>query len=110
MVQTQKLARGLSAVMLATSMAACTGSPTVDQRTAMDRTGVSGALGGDPILFGVIAPLTGPVADAGAYVVSGLTIGVGKINAQGGVCGRPLEPIILDGRNDPQESANAAEN
>ena len=110
MVQTQKLARGLSAVMLATSMAACTGSPAVDQRTAMNRTGASGALGGDPILFGVIAPLTGPVADAGAYVVSGLTIGVGKINAQGGVCGRPLEPIILDGMNDPQESANAAEN
>lgn len=104
MIQTQKLAHGLSAVVLTTLMAACTGSPTVD------RTGASGALGGDPILFGVITPLTGPVADAGAYVVSGLTIGVGKINAQGGVCGRPLEPIILDGRNDPQESANAAEN
>ena len=84
MTQTQKLSRGLSAVVLATLMAACSGSPTVD------RTGASGALNGDPILFGVIAPLTGPVADAGAYVVSGLTIGVGKINAQGGVCGRPL--------------------
>ena len=64
----------------------------------------------EPIRFGVIEPLTGPVADAGAYVVSGLNIGVDKINADGGVCGRPLEPIILDGQNDPQESANAAEN
>ncbi|PKO04271.1 MAG: ABC transporter substrate-binding protein [Chloroflexi bacterium HGW-Chloroflexi-3] len=63
----------------------------------------------EPIKFGVIQPLTGPVADAGAYVVSGLKIGVDKINAEGGVCGRQLEPIIMDGKNDPQESVNAAE-
>jgi branched-chain amino acid transport system substrate-binding protein len=62
-----------------------------------------------PIKFGVVQPLTGPVADSGNYVVSGVRIGVDKINAEGGVCGRPLEAIIQDGKNDPQESANAAE-
>ena len=64
---------------------------------------------GEPVKFGVVQPLTGPVADSGSYVVSGLQIGIDKINAEGGVCGRPLEVIVVDGKNDPQESANAAE-
>lgn len=109
MTKTQKLAPVLSAFALVTLIAACTGNSAGDRQmaTASDR---PGALDGDPIQFGVIAPLTGPVADAGAYVVNGLTIGVARINSDGGVCGRPLEPIIFDGMNDPQESANAAEN
>jgi branched-chain amino acid transport system substrate-binding protein len=49
------------------------------------------------------------VADSGSYVTSGLKIAVDRINAAGGVCGRQLEPDIQDGKNDPQESANAAE-
>ncbi len=108
----EKLAIVLSASVLTASMAACTPSPAVDEQTspATDRVGELGAPHGEPIRFGVIAPLTGPVADAGSYVVNGLTIGVAKINAAGGVCTRPLEPVILDGMNDPQESANAAEN
>ncbi len=65
---------------------------------------------GEPIRFGVVQPLTGPVADSGSYVVSGVNIGVDRVNDMGGVCGRPLEAVVLDGRNDPQESANAAEN
>ena len=94
---------GLTVALFAAviSMTACTPNSAVDE---LDSSAV------EPIRFGVIAPLTGPVADAGSYVVSGLRIGVEKINAEGGVCERPLEPIILDGRNDPQESANAAEN
>ena len=63
----------------------------------------------EPIKIGVVQPLTGPVADSGSYVVSGVNIGIDRINANGGVCGRPLQVIIEDGKNDPQESANAAE-
>ncbi len=107
MTKKRKLALVLSAFALVTALAACSGSPAGDQQTASD---MAGGLDGDPIRFGVIAPLTGPVADAGAYVVNGLTIGVTRINSEGGVCGRPMEPVILDGMNDPQESANAAEN
>ncbi len=63
----------------------------------------------EPIKIGVVQPLTGPVADSGSYVVSGVNIGVDRINANGGVCGRPIQVIVEDGKNDPQESANAAE-
>ena len=64
----------------------------------------------EPIKFGVIEPLTGPVADSGNYVTDGMKLGVARINNEGGVCGgRMLEPIVMDGKNDPQESANAAE-
>ncbi|NPV74869.1 MAG: ABC transporter substrate-binding protein [Anaerolineae bacterium] len=63
----------------------------------------------EPVKFGVVEPLTGPVADSGSYVINGMNIGIDKINAEGGVCGRPLEAIVMDGKNDPQESANAAE-
>ena len=106
MTQKPTLALVRSAFVLAASMAACTASPGIDEERAPG----PGAPLGEPIRFGVIAPLTGPVADAGSYVVHGLTIGVAKINSEGGVCERPLEPLVMDGMNDPQESANAAEN
>ena len=109
MTQESKLATVLLALVFTASMTACTPSPAIDEQTPLTAAD-AGALQGDPIRFGVIAPLTGPVADAGSYVVNGVTIAVAKINSEGGVCGRPLEPVILDGRNDPQESANAAEN
>jgi branched-chain amino acid transport system substrate-binding protein len=63
----------------------------------------------EPIRFGVIQPLTGAIAAAGSYVVSGVNLAVERINSEGGVCGRNLEPVVVDGKNDPQESANAAE-
>ena len=94
MIQKHKLLFGSSVLALVGFMVACSASPGVNK----------------PIRFGVIQPLTGPVADAGSYVIHGLNIGLKQINSSGGVCGRQLEPIILDGRNDPQESANAAEN
>lgn len=89
----------LMAIMLAACAPSATPAPGTDGQPAV----------ADPIKIGVVQPLTGPVADAGAYVVSGLRIGVDRINANGGVCGRMIEPIIQDGKNDPQESANAAE-
>ena len=94
MIQQRKLSFVLSVFVLSGLMVACAAGPGAE----------------DTIRFGVIQPLTGPVADAGAYVLHGLTIGLEKINAEGGVCGKLLEPVVLDGRNDPQESANAAEN
>ena len=64
---------GLTVALFAAviSMTACTPNSAVDE---LDSSAV------EPIRFGVIAPLTGPVADAGSYVVSGLRIGVEKIN------------------------------
>jgi branched-chain amino acid transport system substrate-binding protein len=94
MIQKRKPIFVLSGFVFAGLMVACVAGPGAEET----------------IRFGVIQPLTGPVADAGSYVLHGLTIGFEKINSEGGVCGRLLEPVVLDGRNDPQESANAAEN
>ena len=63
----------------------------------------------DPIKVGVIQPLSGLIAAAGSYIVNGARIAVERVNARGGVAGRPLELIIEDNKSDPAETRNAAE-
>ena len=50
----------------------------------------------DPIKIGMVAPLTGPIADAGRYGVQGAKLAVEEVNKAGGVLGRPLELVIED--------------
>ncbi len=92
--------------LLAILLSAC-GQPAAP--SAPESGSTSQTTQGEPIKIGVVQPLTGPVADSGSYVVSGVEIAVDRINANGGVCGRPIEAVVQDGKNDPQESANAAE-
>lgn len=63
----------------------------------------------EPIKVGLIQPLSGPIAAAGTYIVNGAKIGVERLNAMGGVKGRPIELIIEDNKSDPAETRNAAE-
>jgi branched-chain amino acid transport system substrate-binding protein len=63
----------------------------------------------EPIKVGMIEPLSGPIAAAGSYITNGAKIAVERINAKGGVLGRPLELIIEDNKSDPAETRNAAE-
>ena len=63
----------------------------------------------DPIKVGLIQPLSGPIAAAGSYITNGAKIAVDRINAKGGVLGRPLELVIEDNKSDPAETRNAAE-
>lgn len=53
-------------------------------------------LAADPIKIGMVAPLTGPIADAGRYGVQGARLAVEEVNKAGGVLGRPLELVIED--------------
>jgi branched-chain amino acid transport system substrate-binding protein len=62
-----------------------------------------------PIIIGAVQPLTGPVSIDGLSVVDGIKIGMERINAGGGVLGRPIEVIVEDGKGDPVESVNAVE-
>jgi branched-chain amino acid transport system substrate-binding protein len=62
-----------------------------------------------PIVIGAVQPLTGWAALGGKNVVAGMKIGLEKINASGGVLGRPFDLIIEDGKADPVESVNAIE-
>jgi branched-chain amino acid transport system substrate-binding protein len=63
----------------------------------------------DPIKVGLIQPLSGPIAAAGSYITNGAKIAADRINAKGGVLGRPLELVIEDNKSDPAETRNAAE-
>ena len=72
---------------------------------------ISQALGQDkkPLAIGAVQPLTGWAALGGKNVVAGMKIALEKVNASGGVLGRPFELIIEDGKADPVESVNAIE-
>jgi branched-chain amino acid transport system substrate-binding protein len=50
----------------------------------------------DPIKIGMVAPLSGPIADAGRYGVQGAKLAIEEVNKAGGVLGRPLELVIED--------------
>jgi len=63
----------------------------------------------EPIKVGLIQPLSGPIAAAGSYITNGAKIAADRINAKGGVLGRPLELVIEDNKSDPAETRNAAE-
>jgi len=66
-------------------------------------------LGADPVKIGVVYPLTGPIAAAGSYQKAGVEIARDKINAEGGILGKPFTLFVEDGANDPAQSVSAAE-
>jgi len=67
------------------------------------------AFGADPVKVGVVYPLTGPIAAAGSYQKAGVEIARDRINAEGGILGKPVRVFIEDGANDPAQSVSAAE-
>ncbi len=67
------------------------------------------AFAADPVKVGVVYPLTGPIAATGKYMVAGVEIARDKINAEGGILGRPVQLFVEDGANDPAQSVSASE-
>jgi branched-chain amino acid transport system substrate-binding protein len=63
----------------------------------------------EAIKIGVIQPLTGPSAYDGQRVLKGIKLYTEKVNREGGVLGRPIELVIADNQNKPQESVSAFE-
>lgn len=60
----------------------------------------------DVIKIGVIAPLTGSVAQYGTAVEEGVKLKVEEINANGGINGKKIELIVADSKGDVQEATN----
>ena len=60
----------------------------------------------DVIKIGVIAPLTGDVAQYGVAVKEGVELKVAEINNAGGVNGKKIELIVADSKGDSQEAVN----
>ncbi|MFZ4816684.1 MAG: urea ABC transporter substrate-binding protein [Phototrophicaceae bacterium] len=63
----------------------------------------------EPIKVGVLHSLSGTMAISESPVLDATLLAIEEINAQGGVLGRPLEAVIVDGQSDweifAQESA-----
>jgi len=71
--------------------------------------GASGsATTGEPLVLGIITPLTGEVAIDGELTKKGIDLAVAEVNA-GGVGGRPIKVLLEDGACDPAATASAAE-
>lgn len=63
---------------------------------------------GEPIIIGGVFNSTGWMAAYDQPPQRGAQLAVDEINAAGGVLGRPLQLIVLDGRTDPATVFNAA--
>ncbi|GMO53379.1 MAG: ABC transporter substrate-binding protein [Termitinemataceae bacterium] len=61
----------------------------------------------DTIKIGYVGALSGDTSLWGQAGLNGLLLSAEKINASGGVQGKKIEIIGLDGRGDPQDSVNA---
>lgn len=67
----------------------------------------SGVLRREPIRIGILHSLSGTMAFSESGVVDAALLAIDQINAAGGVLGRPLEAVVVDGQSD--ESVFAAE-
>ena len=54
-----------------------------------------------PIVFGLIEPLSGPFKDVGTEVAAYVEYGVEQLNAAGGLLGRPVKLIQYDNQMKP---------
>ncbi len=82
---------------------------TVGIALALVALGVSAGWGGEPILIGLSAPLTGNYSEYGTNWKKAMDIAVEKINAKGGVKGRPIQIVAEDSKSDPKDSAQIAQ-
>jgi len=62
-----------------------------------------------PIKIGILHSLTGTMAISEKPVMEATLLAVEQINANGGVLGRQIEPVIVDGKSDPAVFAREAE-
>src|SRR5438552_1313013 len=62
-----------------------------------------------PSRIGVLHSLTGTMAISEKSLVDAILLAVDEINSRGGVTGRKIQPIILDGRSDWPTFARQAE-
>ena len=63
----------------------------------------------EPIAVGILHSQTGTMAVSEAPVVDATLLAIEEINAAGGVLGRRLKPVIVDGESNPDVFAAAAE-
>src|SRR5262249_29260583 len=63
---------------------------------------------GAPLRVGILHSLSGTLASSESPVVDATLLAIDQINAAGGVLGRPVEPVVRDGRSEAPVFAAAA--
>ncbi|MBE3577680.1 MAG: ABC transporter substrate-binding protein [Limnochordales bacterium] len=63
----------------------------------------------DPITIGFFGPLSGDNAEYGRHFLQAITLFADKVNAAGGIHGRPLKIVAEDDRANAREAANIAQ-
>jgi branched-chain amino acid transport system substrate-binding protein len=63
----------------------------------------------EPIVFGMVAPMTGDAADYGVQLETGVRLAIEEINAAGGIAGRPVDLVVCDDKCDPYEASMCAQ-
>ena len=76
--------------------------------TPADSTATGGAPSGEPIKIGVLTDITGAFSVVGISNQAIAQFTIDKINAEGGVLGRPLEMVLVDSATDPAVGAQVA--
>lgn len=64
---------------------------------------------GEPVTIGVSGPLTGPSAQYGKLWQEGFDLALDRINADGGINGRPLQYVFEDSQSDPRQAIAIAQ-
>ena len=63
----------------------------------------------EPIVVGVLHSQSGTMAVSENPVIDATLLAIEEVNADGGVMGRPLRAVVVDGKSDPEEFAKQAE-
>jgi urea transport system substrate-binding protein len=64
---------------------------------------------GEPVKVGVLHSLSGTMANSEAVVADAVLFALDEVNQAGGVLGRPVKPVVVDGRSDWPTFAREAE-
>jgi urea transport system substrate-binding protein len=65
--------------------------------------------GGEPVKVGVLHSMSGTMANSEVVVVDAVLFALDEVNQAGGVFGRPVKPVVADGRSDWPTFAREAE-
>lgn len=108
----KKLVAMILALVMAAALAGCAApaSPAATQAPAADATAAPAAEAtpaAEPIKIGYVSALSGDTALWGQAGLNGMLLTAEKINAAGGILGRPVEIVGLDGKGDAADSVSA---
>lgn len=102
-VRPGRRARRYGVAFLAATVGAC---GTGGENSTAGQTGGCDSLPEGPSGIGTIAPLSGPAAALGRLVSDGADQAIISFSKRNDICGRPVENVRADDKNDPATALN----